>query len=54
MIINSYFLIAEAVVQFFNATAELVIPVGIPTNEAMVEIEMHPVIGEAKIGKCLI
>ena len=38
----------------FNPIAELVIPIGIPTEEAKAEMETHPVILEAKIRKCSI
>ena len=31
------------IVQIFNPTAELVIPVGIPTKETKAEIQAHPV-----------
>ena len=37
--------------QIFNSTAELAIPIGIPTKEAKAEIETHPVIVEPKIRK---
>ena len=30
------------------------IPIRIPTKEAQVEIEIHPITGEAKIRKCSI
>ena len=44
LIINLHFLIATVIVQIFNAIAELVILIGIPTKEARAEIEIHPVI----------
>ena len=37
--------------QIFIAASELVIPTGIPTEEAKAEIETHPVTLEAKISK---
>ena len=40
--------------KFFNPTAELVIPKGIPTKEGKAEIEIHPETLEAKIKKCSI
>ena len=40
--------------KFFNPIAELVIPLGIPIKEAKSEIEIYPVIAEAKISKCSI
>ena len=49
LIIDLYFLIPVAIVQIFNPSAELVIPIGIPSKEAKSEIEIHPVIVEAKI-----
>ena len=39
--------------QIFNSTAELVIVTGIPTKEGKVGIEIHLVMAEAKIRKCL-
>ena len=44
-IIDLYFLIP---------TAELIIPIGIPTKEAKAEMEMHPVTVEINISKCSI
>ena len=38
----------------FNPIAELVISVGIPSKEAKLEIEIHPVVFEAKVRKCTI
>ena len=54
LIIDLYFLIAAVVAQIFNPIAEIIIPIGIPTKEAKSEIEIHPVIVEAKIRKCSI
>ena len=42
--IDLYFLIPAVIAQVFNPIAELVIPIGIPTKEAKVETETHPVI----------
>ena len=42
-------LIPAAIAQIFNPIAKLVIPIGIPSKEAKVENEIHPVIVEAKI-----
>ena len=33
-----------AIVKKFNLTAELVIPIGIPSKETKAEIKIHPVI----------
>ena len=52
LIIDLYLLIPSVFAQIFNHTAELVIPIGIPSKEAKAEIEIHPVIVEAKIRKC--
>ena len=41
-------LIPEAIAQIFNPVAELVIAIVIPRKEANAEIEIHPVIAEAK------
>ena len=49
-----YFLIPAVISHIFNPIAELVIPIGIPIKEAKAEIEIHPVIVEAKIRKCSI
>ena len=49
--IDSYFLIPAVIAQIFNPILELVIPIGIPINEAKAEMETHPLIVEAKINK---
>ena len=54
LIIDLYFLIPAVIGQIFNPIAELVIPIGIPSEEAKAEIEIHPVIVVAKISKCSI
>ena len=51
LIIDLYFLIPAVIAQIFNHIAELVIPIGIPSKEAKSEIEIYPVIAEAKIRK---
>ena len=48
MIIDLYFLIPAVITQIFIVAAELVIPAGIPTNEANAEIETQPVTAEMK------
>ena len=48
-----YFLIPAVIAQIFNPLAELIIYVGIPTEEAKAVMETHPLIVEAKIRKCL-
>ena len=50
LITDLHFLIPEVITQIFNHIAELAIPIGIPTKEAEVEMEMHPVIIEIKIS----
>ena len=45
------FLIFAVIAQFFNPIVELVIPIGIPTKEAKVEMETHPVVAEITISK---
>ena len=52
LIIDLYFLISVAIAQIFNPIAELAILIGIQSKEAKAEIEIHPVIVEAKIRKC--
>ena len=54
LFIDLYFLISVAITQFSNHIAELVIAIRIPIEVAKAEIEIYPVIAEAKIGKCLI
>ena len=54
LIIDLYFLIPAAIAQFFNPSAKFVVPIGITSKEAKEEIEIHPVIVEAKIRKCAI
>ena len=48
MITDLYFLIPAVITQIFIVAAELVIPAGIPTNEANAEIETQPVTAEMK------
>ena len=50
LIIDLSFLIT----QIYNPTAELVIPIVIPTKEAKAEMETYPVIVEQKARKCSI
>ena len=54
LIIYLYFLIPAVIAQTFYPIAELVIPVGIPIKEAKAEVQIYPVIVEAKIRKCSI
>ena len=42
------------IAQICNPIPELVTPIGLPTKEAKVEIEMYPVMVEVKIRKCSI
>ena len=49
LIIDLRFLIHAITAQTFNSVAELVIATGITTKEKKAEIEVHPVIAEAKI-----
>ena len=51
MIIDLYFLILAVIAQIFNHTAELVIPKGMPSNEANAEIETQPLTAEVKVSK---
>ena len=44
-----YFSILAAIAQIFNPITELVISIGIPSEEAKAEIEIYPAIAEAKI-----
>ena len=54
LITDLYFSTSPAVAQIFNPISELVIPIRIPRKETKGEIEIHPLILEAKIGKCSI
>ena len=50
LIIDLYFLIPATVLQIFIPTAELEMPtIGMPTNEANVEIETQPLTAETEI-----
>ena len=51
LIIDLQFLILAVIAQIFNPIAELVIPIAISNKKAKIEIEIHPVIAEAKIWK---
>ena len=48
LIIDLYFSVPVVIAQIFNPITELVIPTGIPAKEAKAQIEIHPVIAEAK------
>ena len=54
LIINLYFLIPAFITQFFNPTAELVIPIGITTKEGKAEMETYPVTVEINIRLILL
>ena len=54
LIIDSYFLITVVTAQISNPISYLAMPKEIPTKEAKVEIEAHPVTTEAKINNCSI
>ena len=54
LISDLYFLIPAANVQIFNLIEEPIIPIRIRSKETKTEIEIHPVITEAKTKKCLI
>ena len=43
-VIDLYLLIPAVIVQIFNPITELVIPIGIQSNETKAEIEIHLVI----------
>ena len=49
LIINLYFLLPAFIAHIFNPTAELVIPIGMPSKEAKAEIQIHSIIVENKI-----
>ena len=52
LIIDLIFLILPVIAKIFNLIAELVIFMEIPSKEAKVEIEIHPVTTEARMRKC--
>ena len=54
LIIDLYFLILAVTAQISTSIAELLLFIGIPTKEAKVEIEIHPVIIKLEIVKCSI
>ena len=54
LFIDLYFLIPAVITQIFNPVGELVIPIGIPTNETEAEMETHPIIVKIAISKCSI
>ena len=54
LIFDLYFLIPVVITQISSPTTELVIPIGIPTKGAKVEMEVHPVTLETQISKCSI
>ena len=41
LVIDLYFLVNAVIVQVSNPTAEIEIPIGIPTQKAEAEIEIH-------------
>ena len=49
LFINLCFLIPAVLTNVFSQIAEILIPIGIPTEEAWGEIETHPVIEEITI-----
>ena len=51
LVIDVYFLILAAIEQIFNPITELVIPVRIPSKEVKADIDIQPVIVEAKVRK---
>ena len=48
MITDVYFLVAAVFAQILNLTVELVIPIGMPTNEANTEFETQPLTAQTK------
>ena len=54
LIIDLYFLFPVSITQRFNPIPELLTPIGIPSKEAKEEIEIDPVIAEAKKKRCSI
>ena len=52
LIIDLYFIIPAAIAQILNPISELVVPIGMPIKDVKAEVEIHPVIAEAKIRKC--
>ena len=51
LINDIYFLILAAIAQILNPMVEPVILIGIPSKDAKAEIELYPVMVEAKIRK---
>ena len=50
--VDLYFWIAAVITQIFNPIADLVIPIGIPNEEATAKTEKYPVTVENNISKC--
>ena len=48
-----YLLIFAVIAEIFNPTAELIIPTGTQTNEAIAEIETQSVTFKSEISNCL-
>ena len=48
LIIDFYFFVPAVIAQVFNLFTELVIPIGIPTNEAKVQIETQSITAEMR------
>ena len=54
LLLDLHFLILAVIAQTFNPISELVIPLGVPTEEEKSEIEIHPVTVEANTRMCSI
>ena len=52
LIIDFKYLILATVTQVFNPTAELALPIKIPTKEAKTEIKTHSVAAKVSISDC--
>lgn len=50
-LLTDYFLVLEVIAQIFKPTAELPIPIGMPTKEVNAAIETQPLIPETTISK---
>ena len=54
LIIDLYFLIAAVITNIFNPIVQFASAIVIPTKEAKVEMETHPLIVEITISECSI
>ena len=52
LIIDFYFFVPAVIAEVFNLFTELAIPIGVPTNEAKVQIETQSITAEMRKTEC--